>query len=154
MRDILRTVFAVLLLLTVGCVQIPDKSPGPAPPPAPGPVEPDDQFSGVDEQLVTRLLASGELRDPARLRKYAALYRGIAEATLEPELTVMQALQGGMKTTSQFVKPRSQDMQAILQSQMPKPPLSESDRQRISEAFAALGTACHAAAQRLEHGGS
>jgi hypothetical protein len=143
----LRTFITLLLLLVCGCVQVP----GDAVTPKPIVPAPDEQFAGVDEALVTKILQSSELQDPLKLRTYAALYRGISEAVQEPGVSVMQVLQGGMKTTEQFVKPRSPQMQAILVAHMPKPPLAESDRQRIVDAFAAMGQACHAAAHRLEN---
>jgi hypothetical protein len=145
----LRTLITLLLLLVCGCVQVPGDAVTPRP--VPSPSVPDEQFAGVDETLVTKILQSSELQDPLKLRTYAALYRGISEAVQEPGVSVMQVLQGGMKTTEQFVKPRSPQMQAILVAHMPKPPLAESDRQRIVDAFAAMGQACHAAAHRLEN---
>ena len=153
MRWLLSIGLLLGLLLVSGCVQVPGDTSVLKPKPVPSPSVPDDQFAGVDEQLVARLLASQELRDPQKLRKYAALYRGMQGATMEPGVSVMQIIQSGMKTTDQFIKPRSPDIQAILKDHMPKPPLKEDDRQRISDAFASLGLACHAAAHRLEQGG-
>ena len=143
----MRWLLPIIFLLVVGCVQVPGD---PSVPKPIGPA-PDEQFAGVDESLVKKILQSSELQEPLKLRTYAALYRGISEAAQEPGVSVMQVLQGGMKTTEQFVKPRSPQMQAILVDHMPKPPLSEADRQRIVDAFAGLGLACHAAAHRLEN---
>lgn len=147
----MRWSLSIVLLLVAGCVQVPGDTS--VPKPTPSPSVPDDQFAGVDEQLVAKVLASPELRDPAKLRHYAALYRGMADATMEPGVSVMQIIQGGMKTTEQFIKPRSPAMQAIMNGHMPKPPLKEEDRQRIADSFASMGLACHAAAHRLEQGG-
>ena len=93
----MRWLLSFVLLLVVGCVQVPGDTS--VPKPVPKPSVPDEQFAGVDEQIVTSLLASQELRDPAKLRRYAALYRGMQEATMEPGVSVMQIIQGGMKTT-------------------------------------------------------
>jgi len=147
-----RWLLSILLLFVAGgCVQLPGDTS--VPKPVPSPSVPDEQFAGVDEEIVAQLLASQELRDPAKLRRYAALYRGMQEATMEPGVSVMQIIQGGMKTTEQFIKPRSPDIQKILNTYMPKPPLKEDDRQKISDAFARMALACHAAAHRLEQGG-
>jgi len=142
-----------LCVLLSGCVQVPGDTSKPALPNLPSPSTPDGQFRGVDETLVARILQSPELQDAARLRRYAALYRGLSETVQQPELLPMQVLQGGIKATEQFIKPRSAAMQAILVSHLPKPPLSDSDRQRIVDAFGSLSLACHAAAHRLETGG-
>jgi hypothetical protein len=139
------------LLLSAGCVQVPGNDPVPGP--VPSPAVPDQQFQNVDQALKAKILASAELRDPSKLRRYAALYRAMAETTMSKDLTLMQVIQGGMKATEQFVKPRSPDIQQILKDHMPKPPLSEQDRQKVSDAFGSLGLACHAAAHELEHGG-
>ncbi len=149
----MRWLLSIVLLLVVGCVQVPGDTSVPVPKPVPSPTVPDEQFAGVDEEIVAQLLASQELRDPVKLRHYAALYRGMQEATMEPGVSVMQIIQGGMKTTEQFIKPRSPDIQAILKAHMPKPPLKEDDRQKISDAFARMALACHAAAHRLQQGG-
>lgn len=96
----MKWLLSIVLLLVVGCVQVPGDTSVPRP--APGPSVPDNQFAGVDEEIVTQLLASQELRDPVKLRRYAALYRGMQEATMEPGVSVMQMIQGGMKTTEQI----------------------------------------------------
>jgi len=139
----------IILFCAAGCVQVPGNDQAPVPSPA----VTDEQFKNVDQGLRTKLLASAELRDPARLRRYAALYTAMADTTLSKDLTLMQVIQGGMKATEQFVNPRSKDIQQILKDHMPKPPLSEQDRQKVSDAFASMGIACHAAAHELEHGG-
>lgn len=131
----------IVLLLVVGCVQVPGDT-----------SVPDDQFAGVDESLVAKILAGADLQDPVKLRRYSALYRGMAETlTEQPDVSTLQFMQGGMKTTEQFIKPRSPAMQAILQTHMPPPPFKETDRQKIAEAFRSLSLACHAAAHRLEN---
>jgi len=148
----LRYLLFVLCCILLGCVQIPDDRVGPVP--APGPVLPDSQFADVDEALKAKILASVELRDPVRLRRYAALYRGMQDVARQQDLSLMQVLQAGIKATEQFVDSRSKDMQAILQAHMPKPPLTEQDRDRVAGAFGALSKACHAAAHDLENGGA
>lgn len=140
----------IALLLVVGCVQVPGDTS--VPKPVPGPSVPDDQFAGVDESLVAKILAGADLQDQVKLRRYSALYRGMAETlTEQPDVSTLQFMQGGMKTTEQFIKPRSPAMQAILQTHMPPPPFKETDRQKIAEAFRSLSLACHAAAHRLEN---
>jgi hypothetical protein len=139
-----------LLLCCWGCVQVPGDSvtPGPS---VPSP-EIADQFAGVDETLVQKVLEAQELRDPSKLRRYAALYKGMAETLVEqPDVPTLKFMQGGMKTTEQFIKPRSAAMQAILQAHMPPPPFRDSDRGLYGQRFASLSLACHAAAHRLEH---
>lgn len=144
----------LLLLLSIGCVQVPGDNvapaPGPSVPvPSPGP---QDQFAGVDETLVANILAAPELRDPVRLRRYAALYRGMTETlTDQPEVPTLKIILGGLKATEQFIKPRSPAIQAILKSYFPPPPYRDADRAVYASKFASLSLACHAAAHRLEN---
>lgn len=146
----MRTLITFLLLLVCGCVQVPGDTS--VPKPDPGPSVPDDQFAGVDESLVSSILADPEMRDGTRLRKYSAMYRGMADACLEDSVPLLAVINAGLKTTEVMIRPQNATMKRLCVEHIPVPK-SNDDRQKVSDAFQKLSKACHAAAHRVETGG-
>lgn len=146
----MRWLLSIVLLLVVGCVQVPSDTS--VPKPAPGPSVPDDQFADVDQSIVTSILADPEMRDAMRLRKYSAMYRGMADACMQEGASLLAVINAGLKTTEMMIRPQNATMKRLCAEHIPVPK-SNDDRQKVSDAFRKLSKACHAAAHRLETGG-
>lgn len=141
----------LLVVLASGCVQVP--SDALVPKPVPNPAVPDDKFAGVDESLVTQILADAEMRDATRLREYSAMYRGMADACEQEGVSLLAVITAGLKTTEMMIRPQNATMKRLCAEQIPVPK-SNDDRQKVSDAFRKLSKACHAAAHRVETGGA
>lgn len=146
----MRWLLSIVLLLVVGCVQVPGDTS--VPKPTPGPSVPDDQFADVDQSIVTSILADPEMRDAARLRKYSAMYRGMADACMQEGASLLAVINAGLKTTEMMIRPQNATMKRLCAENIPVPK-SNDDRQKVSDAFRKLSKACHAAAHRVETGG-
>lgn len=146
----MRWLLSIVLLLVVGCVQVPGDTS--VPKPAPGPSVPDDQFADVDQSIVTSILADPEMRDANRLRKYSAMYRGMADACMQEGASLLAVINAGLKTTEMMIRPQNATMKRLCAEHLPIPK-SNDDRQKVSDAFRKLSKACHAAAHRVDSGG-
>lgn len=148
-----RLIPLMFLSALLGCVQIDDRPlPSPAPLPAPSPTVPsNDPFKAADDTLVAQILADTALLDPARLRKYAAMYAGVADV-LEKQTndTVFRLTQAGVKATRDYMGPASQTLGAAFATRLNPEQVGEEDRAKVVAVFRLMSASCHKAAHTLE----
>lgn len=146
----------LLLLLCVcllcGCVQVEEP---PVQKPQSKPTTPsrrlDDPFRDVDESVVAQILADASLLDAERLRKYAAMYSGIADVIeRQTNDTVFRLTQAGMKATRDYMGPASQTLGMAFASRLNPDQVGEEDRAKVVGVFRLMAASCHKAAHTLE----
>jgi len=153
MRQILLPLFACLLC---GCVQV-DEPPVPQPQPQPQqkPSKPnrtlDSPFRGADDTVVAQILADPSLLDAERLRKYAAMYAGVADVIeTQTNETVFRLTQAGVRATRDYMGPASQTLGKAFASRLNPEQVGEEDRSKVVEVFRLMSASCHKAAHELE----
>lgn len=147
-----RLIPLMILSALLGCVQIDDRPlPSPAPSPTPSPASPSDPFRAADDTLVAQILADPALLDPVRLRKYAAMYAGVADVVeKQTNDTVFRLCQAGLKATRDYMGPASQTLGTAFASRLNPDQVGEEDRTKVVGVFRLLSASCHKAAHTLE----
>lgn len=150
MSRLIPLLFAFVLL---GCVQVDDRPVLPKPAPRPStPIGPiDNPFRDADETIVAQILADPALLDANRLRKYAAMYAGVADV-IEKQTndTVFRLTQAGIKATRDYMGPASQTLGSAFASRLNPDQVGEEDRGKVVSVFRLMSASCHKAAHMLE----